>query len=128
MGDRRKTRRTAAVSREPGVARQCQNVSISDAITMAYKYGVIVPWKSLFVWNGIGRSYMRDRIGRRARQQIDLADRKPLAKLQQLRRGQHVLPGLALAEEIDVEIGRHRKADRTDRRQQHHIHREIGHR
>src|ERR1700737_514797 len=98
MGDRRDTRRTAAVSREPGVARQCQNASIFAVITTTYKYGVIIPRKRLFVWNGIGRRHMGDRIRRRPRQQIDLADRKALAELQELCRRQHILPGLALAQ------------------------------
>ena len=38
-------------------------------------------------------------------QQDHLADRQPLAELQQLRRRDHVLARLALAQEIDVEIG-----------------------
>src|ERR1700743_3273086 len=91
----------------------------------AYKYGVILPSKSLSVWNGIGRCHMRDRIGWRPRQEIDLADRKPLAQLQEPRCRQHILPGLALAQKIDVEIGRDCEPDRADRRQQHHIHGEI---
>src|SRR3954453_19108502 len=95
------------------------------AKTMTYKYGVILPYKSLFVWNGIGRDHMRDRIGRRPRQQIDLADREPLAQLQYPGGRQHILAGLAFAQEVDVEIGGHGEPNRADRREQHHIHREI---
>jgi len=40
-------------------------------------------------------------------------------------RRKHILPGLALAQKIDAEIGRDHQADRADRRQQHHIHREM---
>jgi hypothetical protein len=47
-------------------------------------------------------------IRRRSRQQIDLADRKPLAQFQKPCRRKHILPGLALAQKIDAEIGRDR--------------------
>ena len=47
---------------------------------------------------------MGDRIRRRSRKQIDLPDRKPLAQFQKPRRRKHILPGLALAQEIDAEI------------------------
>ena len=47
---------------------------------------------------------MSDRVGRGARQQIDFADREPLAQFQKPRRRKHILPGLALAQEIDAEI------------------------
>ena len=56
---------------------------------------------------------MRDRIGRRPRQQIDLADREPLAQLQYPGGRQHILAGLAFAQEVDVEIGGHGKPDRA---------------
>src|ERR1700687_645865 len=95
------------------------------AKTIAYKYGVILPSETLSVWNGIGRRYMGDRIERRPRQQIDLADRKPLAQFQKPRCRKHILPRLTLAQKIDVEVCRDREADRADRRQQHHIHGEI---
>src|SRR5258708_1423863 len=87
--------------------------------TMVYKYGAIIPHKTLSVWNGIGGGHMSDRIGLHPRQQVDLADRKPPAQLQKPRCRKHILPRLALAQKIDVEIGRHREADRADRRQQH---------
>ena len=48
---------------------------------------------------------MGDRIGLRPRLQVDLADRKPPAQLQKPRRRQRILPGLALAQKIDDEIG-----------------------
>src|ERR1700733_4263747 len=101
---------------------------ISHVKTTAYKYGAILPYKTLSIWNGIGRSYVGDRIGRRPRQQADLADRKPLAQFQKPRRRKDVLAGLALAQKVDVEIGRHRKANRANRRQQHHIHGEVSQR
>src|SRR5712671_663295 len=44
--------------------------------TIAYKYGVILPYKTLSVWNGIGGGHMSDWIGLRPRQQVDRADRR----------------------------------------------------
>src|SRR3984957_20976671 len=95
---------------------------------MTYKYGSMLPYKTLSIWNGIGCGHGGDRIGGCPRQQADLADRKPLAQLQKTRCRKDVLAGLALAQKIDVEICRHRKADRADRRQQHYIHGEVSQR
>src|SRR5690242_7775556 len=49
-----------------GVAQSRQRflVDLNTAKTIAYKYGVILPQKTLCGWNGIGRRHMRDRIGR----------------------------------------------------------------
>src|ERR1700733_6361469 len=96
--------------------------------TIAYKYGIMLPYKRLSIWNGIGRGHMGDRIGRGPRQQADLADPQPLAQLQKPCRREHVLARLALAQKIDVEICRHRKADRANRRQQYYIHGEVSQR
>src|SRR6267378_5572525 len=92
------------------------------AKTMVYKYGVILPSKTSSVWNGIGRGDMGNWIGCQPRQQIDLADRKLLPQFQKPRCRNDILPGLTLAQKIDVEICRDRKADRADCRQQHHKH------
>ena len=78
---------------------------------MAYKYGAIIPDKTLFVWNGIGCCHMRDWIGRIPRQQHHFADGEPLAQLQNPGFGDHVLPLRALAQEVDVEIGGHGEPD-----------------
>src|SRR4051794_27174576 len=114
-GNRRHRRRTARISREGARGRQCCSTRITSAKTTAYKYGVILPYKTLFIWNGIGCRYVRDRIGRCPRQQGHLADREALAELEKSRFGEHVLAGRALAQEIDVQIGGHRKPDRADR-------------
>ncbi|GAA0006668.1 hypothetical protein BRDID11002_66740 [Bradyrhizobium diazoefficiens] len=47
---------------------------------------------------------MGDRIGRGAGQEVHFPDRQALAELEQPRLGQNVLAGLALAQEVDVEI------------------------
>ena len=47
---------------------------------------------------------MGDRIGRRPRQQVDLADRKPLAELQQPGRRQHILPRLPLRRKLMLRL------------------------
>jgi len=65
---------------------------------MAYKYGCDTTTKNTKHLNGVGRRHMGDRIGRRTRQQIDLAHRQPLAQLQNPRCGKDILPGRALAQ------------------------------
>src|SRR6266852_7561097 len=92
---------------------------------MTCKYGAILPHKTLSIWNGIGRGQMADRIDGGPWQERNLANSEPLAQLQKLRCRYEILPRRSLAQKIDIEIGRDRKADGANRRQQHHIHRAI---
>src|SRR5581483_11260329 len=54
---------TGRSSRDRRRARQRRLIKYITLKTMTYNYGAILPCKSLFVWNGIGRRDMGDRIG-----------------------------------------------------------------
>src|SRR5579859_519757 len=96
--------------------------------TNACKYGFILPFNSLSNRNGIGRGNMGDHVSRAGRHQAHFSNRQALAELEKPRLRQQVVPGRALAQEVDVEIGGHRQTDGADRRKQHDIHGEIGER
>ena len=82
-----------------GQKHRCELVA-AEAISK--KYGAKLPATSSNIWNGIGRGDMRDRIGRRAGQELHIPDRQAFAELEEPGFRQHVLPGQALAQEIDV--------------------------
>src|SRR6201999_3928438 len=55
---RKDARRSGRLSREPLVVSQSRISIFYLANTIAYKYGAIIPYKTLCVWNGIGRRDM----------------------------------------------------------------------